>query len=254
MSQYKAFCFDLDGTVYRGKEPISSAIKFIQQLEERHLDYFIVTNNASKTPAQLKETLSQMGLKVREEQIYTSALVAAKYVKQQFGQAKIFMIGQDGLRHALQSQQIELTEENPDVVVMGIDQQINYEKLSKACVAVQRGATLIGTNGDVKIPSENGFHPGNGSFVNLVANVCGVKPIFLGKPRPIMLEMIAADFQLKKEEIIMIGDNYDTDIMCGIQYGCDTIHVNTGVINTELVKEKEIQPTYLVNDLSEFEL
>ena len=47
----------------------------------------------------------------------------------------------------------------------------------------------------------------------------------------------------------MIGDNYDTDIMCGINFGCDTIHVNTGVTPTKVVQEKELQPTYVVDAL-----
>lgn len=254
MKPYKAFCFDLDGTVYRGKEEIPTAIEFIHQLHEKQLDYFFVTNNSSKTPTQLTEVLQGMGLDVREEQIYSSALVAAKYVKQHFGQAKIFVIGQEGLRFALAQQGIEVTEENPDVVVMGIDRTIDYAKLTKACLAVQKGATLIGTNEDIKFPTEDGFCPGNGSFVKLVANVCGVDPLFMGKPSPVMLEMIQQEYGYKKEEMLMIGDNYDTDILCGIRFGCDTVHVNTGVVNAETVKEKEAQPTYYVNNLSELEV
>lgn len=254
MKQYKAFCFDLDGTVFRGSNPIPTAIEFIQLLEKKQLAYFFITNNASKTPSQLKDVLSGMGLNVGEEHIYTSALVTAKYVKQQYEKAKVYVIGEDGIKQAIQLQGIEMTEENPDVVVIGFDRQIDYKKISKACHAVQNGATLIGTNEDVKVPSEFGFNPGNGSFVNLIANVCGVNALFMGKPNSIMLEMIAQDYHLNKDEMVLIGDNYETDIMCGIRYGIDTIHVNTGVISTEKVKQKEIQPTYCINDLSEFAL
>lgn len=254
MKQYKAFCFDLDGTVYRGKEGITSAVNFIHVLQKKQLDYFFVTNNSSKTPSQLKEALQQIGITVSEERIYSSALVTAKYVKKHFEQGKVYVIGQDGLRFALEQEGIEVSENNPDVVVMGIDRNINYEKLTKACIAVQNGAKLIGTNEDIKFPTEVGFNPGNGSFVKLVGNVCDVEPIFMGKPSPVMLEMIQQDFGFKKEEMLMIGDNYDTDIMCGIRFGCDTVHVNTGVVNTETVQEKEIQPTYYVNELSEFEI
>lgn len=254
MKRYRAFCFDLDGTVYRGKEAISTAIEFIHKLQEKQLDFFFVTNNSSKTPSQIKETLRQFGLDASEKQIYSSALVTAKYVKEHFGQAKVMLIGQDGIRHAFYEQRIEVVEEHPDVVVMGIDRMINYEKLSKACIAVQNGAVLIGTNEDIKIPTDEGFKPGNGSFVKLVSQVCNVEPIFMGKPSPAMLEMIQKEYGYRKEEMVMIGDNYDTDILCGIRFGCDTVHVNTGVASTEMVKGKELQPTYFVQDLSEFEI
>ncbi|MEK4284282.1 MULTISPECIES: TIGR01457 family HAD-type hydrolase [Ureibacillus] len=254
MKHYRAYCFDLDGTVYRGKEVIPTAIQFIHQLEDKQLDYFFVTNNSSKPPSQIKQTLQQFGLNVSEKQIYSSSLVTAKYVKKHFGQAKVFVIGQDGIRYALQQEGIDIVEENPDVVVMGIDRKIDYEKLTKACIAVQNGATLIGTNEDIKFPTEKGFHPGNGSFVKLVSQVSNVEPMFMGKPSPVMLEMIQQEYGYNKNEMLMIGDNYDTDILCGIRFGCDTVHVNTGVVNTEKVKEKGVQPTYCINDLSEFEL
>ena len=61
--------------------------------------------------------------------------------------------------------------------------------------------------------------------------------------------MIATEHNFSKEDMVMIGDNYDTDIMCGINFGCDTIHVNTGVTPTKVVQEKELQPTYVVDAL-----
>ena len=91
-------------------------------------------------------------------------------------------------------------------------------------------------------------------MLNSLVEVANVEPMFMGKPSPVMLEMIQKNMATNKNEMLMIGDNYDTDILCGIRFGCDTIHVNTGVVNTEKVKEKEVQPTYCINDLSEFEL
>ncbi|SOC13018.1 4-nitrophenyl phosphatase [Ureibacillus xyleni] len=253
MKQYRAYCFDLDGTVYRGTEGIDSAIRFIHKLQQNKIDYFLVTNNSSKTPVQLQTTLANFGLDVPEERIYSSALATAKYVNQHYREAKIHVIGSDGLFHALQKEGFETDKEelNPEVVVMGIDRTIDYMKLAKACVAVQNGAQLVGTNEDIKFPSELGFLPGNGSFVRLVANVAAVEPVFVGKPSPVMLQVIQDEYGYHKDEMVMIGDNYDTDILCGIHFGCDTIHVNTGVTSTEQVLQKPLQPTYCVEDLDE---
>lgn len=254
MKQYKAYCFDLDGTVYRGQEGIESAVHFIQKLQQQHIDYFLVTNNSSKTPEQLQEALKRIGLEVPTKRIYSSALATAKYVSQHYHDAKIHMIGSEGLRFALDLEGIAIADqdEQPDVVVMGIDRTIDYKKLAAATIAVQNGAALIGTNEDIKFPSESVFLPGNGSFVRLVANVASAEPIFIGKPSPVMLQVIQDEYGFAKEEMVMIGDNYDTDILCGIRFGCDTIHVNTGVTNTEAVFQKELKPTYCVEDLGEF--
>lgn len=252
MKQYKAYCFDLDGTVYRGSEGIQSAIRFIQHLQKEQIDCFFVTNNSSKTSQQFQQSLKKIGLQVPEQSIYSSALATAKYVKKHFQNGHVQFIGSEGLRIALETENITLTDDiNVDVVVMGIDLDISYEKLSKACLAVQNGAKLIGTNEDVKFPTEKGLVPGNGSFVHLVGNVTSVEPLFMGKPSPVLLEMIQEDYGFTKEEMVIVGDNYDTDIMSGIRFGCDTIHVNTGVTSTEIVKQKEILPTYCIENLED---
>ncbi|MFY3790544.1 TIGR01457 family HAD-type hydrolase [Ureibacillus sp. MALMAid1270] len=255
MKLFKAYCFDLDGTVYRGKEGIDSAVRFIHRLQEKGLEYYFITNNSSKTPSQLQQALTNIGIETDTSRIYSSAITTAKYVSQNYQAAKVHMIGSDGLRAAFKEEGIEVSDElEVDVVVMGIDQTVDYMKLAKATAAVQNGAKLIGTNKDVKFPSEYGFLPGNGSFVNLVANVAGVEPLFIGKPSPVMLEVIQEEYGYSKDEMVMIGDNYDTDILCGVHFGCDTIHVNTGVTNTETVLKQEVQPTYCVEDLDQIQL
>ena len=257
MKKYQAYCFDLDGTVYRGKEPIPSAVRFIHKLQQQGIDTYFVTNNSSKTPKQLQQALENIGIVSSTESIFSSALSTAKYVAKHYHGAKVHMIGSDGIRTALEAENIRLVDiddARPDVVVMGMDRSIDYKKIIKASVAIQNGAVLIGTNQDIRFPSELGFLPGNGSFVQLVAKVAGVEPIYIGKPSPVMLEMIREKFGYKKEEMVMIGDNYETDISSGIQFGCDTIHVNTGVDDTESVLLKEQKPTYCVGNLDAIQL
>ncbi|MEG0259767.1 MAG: TIGR01457 family HAD-type hydrolase [Lysinibacillus sp.] len=252
MSSYKAYCFDLDGTVYRGAEGIPTAITFIHNLQERGIEPFYVTNNSSKTREQLQDALRKIGIEAPLTHIYSSALTTAKYIVSNLADKRVAMIGSEGLRDALANEGIELSEEDPEVFVMGIDRSLDYSALAKAAIALQNGAVFIATNQDVKFPTEHGFVPGNGSFARLVGEVASVEPTYIGKPSPVMLEVIAADHSFEKHEMVMIGDNYDTDIMCGINFGCDTIHVNTGVTPSATVKEKKQQPTYIIEVLTDF--
>lgn len=245
----KHFCFDLDGTVYKGKEAIASAVTFIHALQAKGLEPFYLTNNSSKTREQLQEALRAIGIEAPLSHIYSSALSTAKYVRQHFSSVRV--IGSDGLREALAAEGIVVSEAmDVDALVMGIDRTIDYSRLAEASLVLQRGAKLIGTNQDVRFPTEQGFLPGNGSFVNMLANVADVLPVYIGKPSPVMLELIANDHGLAKADMVMVGDNYDTDIMCGIRYGCTTVHVDTGVTRTALVLQQATQPDYVVNDLS----
>ncbi|WP_339172819.1 TIGR01457 family HAD-type hydrolase [Solibacillus sp. FSL R5-0691] len=251
MFPYKAYCFDLDGTIYRGSEAIDSAVKFVRLLQENGIEPYYLTNNSSKTRERLQQVLQDMGVDAPLDHIYSSSLATAAYVAKLSANNKVNVVGELGIRTALIGQGLEITDEQSDVLVMGIDRQISYEKLVKACNYVQNGAKLIGTNGDIKFPNETGFTPGNGSFVQLVATVAGVTPTFVGKPSPVMLQIIAEEHHYEKSEMVMVGDNYDTDILCGINFGCDTIHVNTGVTPTEIVKKQAKLPTYCVENLME---
>lgn len=251
MQLYKAYCFDLDGTIYRGKVGINSAVQFVHRLQEQGIEPYYVTNNSSKTRETLQQALRDIGIVAPLRHIYSSSLATAKHVANLSVDKKVNVIGEQGIRTALLAEGLEITEEQSSVLVMGIDRQITYDMLVKASTYVQNGAQLIGTNEDVKFPDEHGFAPGNGSFVQLIANVAGVTPIFVGKPSPIMLQIIADEHGFEKHEMVMVGDNYDTDILCGIHFGCDTIHVNTGVTPTKVVKQQKQLPTYCVENLLE---
>jgi len=248
------YLFDLDGTVYRGITGIESAVAFIHSLQAAGNEPFYLTNNSSMTREQIQAKLAKIGIDAPVSHIYSSALATVKFVQANYPEASVRVVGADGIRGAFADAGFAVVESgNADVLVMGIDRQITYDKLEELCLVVQQGAVLIGTNEDVRFPSEEGFIPGNGSFVNLVGNVSRVAPIFIGKPSPLMLELIAEDHGLLKDEMVMVGDNYDTDIMCGIRFGCKTIHVNTGVTPRQEVLERDLQPTICVESLAEFE-
>ena len=135
---------------------------------------------------------------------------------------------------------------------MGIDRSINYEKLAIACLAVRNGAMFISTNGDIAIPTERGLLPGNGSLTSVVAVSTQTKPIFIGKPEKIIMEQALEVLGVPKEETLMIGDNYDTDIMAGMNAGIDTLLVHTGVTTKEMLQTYERRPTYVVDSLKEW--
>ncbi|WP_060210551.1 HAD-IIA family hydrolase, partial [Sporosarcina koreensis] len=183
--------------------------------------------------------------------IMTSAIASAKYCKEHFDGATIMMIGEEGLEQALLSEGFELTSQNPDVVVVGIDHNITYEKLANASMAIRAGAGFIATNGDRAFPTERGLVPGNGSFVKLLESTTDRTAIQVGKPEPHMLHFIQQK-GYRKDEMIMIGDNYETDIQAGIRFGIDTIHVEGGVTSLETVMEQLEHPTFYFKSLADW--
>lgn len=253
LKQYKGFLIDLDGTMYKGTERIEEAMQFVHELKKRGLSYLFVTNNSARTPAQVAEKLRNFDIPTEDYQVFTTSQATANHMYDIKPNATVYVIGEEGIRTALEEKGFTLVdEEHADFVVVGIDRSINYEKLAKACLAIRNGATFISTNGDIAIPTERGLLPGGGSITALVATSTGVQPVFIGKPECIIMEQAQEVLGISKEETVMIGDNYDTDILAGMNAGLDTILVHTGVTTPELLKKYTKQPTHVITSLSEW--
>ncbi|ANU11539.1 HAD family hydrolase [Planococcus antarcticus DSM 14505] len=252
--EYQTYCLDLDGTVYRGTEAVEEAAGFVQRLLQKGIEPFFVTNNASMTQQQLKDKMAGFGITAKKERIMSSAIAAAKYIKRWYPGRTVYMIGSDGLDQALRQEGVERVQEKADIVLMGIDRNITYDKLATACLEIRNGAVFLSTNQDLAFPSEKGFLPGNGAFTTLVSSSADVDPVYIGKPEIHMLEAIQHEYGFEKSQMVMIGDNYDTDIQAGIHFGIDTIHVNTGVSRMETVLEKKQVPSFVIENLGFWEV
>ncbi|QNU02895.1 TIGR01457 family HAD-type hydrolase [Peribacillus butanolivorans] len=249
MKSYKGYLIDLDGTMYRGTEQIAEAAGFINELIKRDIPYLFVTNNSSRTPAQVADKLRSLGISTEDDQVFTTSMATANYIAEQKEGASVYVVGEEGIIEALKEKGMNLVDESPDFLVMGIDRGVNYEKLSKACLAVRNGAVFISTNGDIAIPTEQGLLPGNGALTSVVSVSTQVQPIFIGKPESVIVEQALRVLGVRKEETIMVGDNYDTDILAGLNAGIDTLLVHTGVTTKERLEQYEKQPTYVVDTL-----
>lgn len=254
MKRYKGYLIDLDGTMYRGKEVIKEAGDFVRRLKEKGLPYLFVTNNSSRRPEQVAEKLQTFGISAAKEQVFTTSMATAQFIADKKPGSTAYVIGEEGIRSALEEKGITLQEEKPDFVVVGIDRGINYEKLALACLGVRNGATFISTNGDIAIPTERGLLPGNGSLTSVVTVSTQTQPIFIGKPESIIMEQALEVLGVSKEETLMVGDNYDTDIKAGMNAGLDTLLVHTGVTTKEILQQMEEQPTYVINTLDEWDI
>ncbi|MDY0393175.1 TIGR01457 family HAD-type hydrolase [Virgibacillus halophilus] len=252
MEKYEGYLIDLDGTMFRGEEVIVDAPLFIQKLVDEHIPYLFVTNNSSKTPAEVAKKLNAMNIKATEEHVFTTSMATANFVREQKAGASCYVIGEEGIKTAVEEAGLRMTDEDCDFVIFGIDRDITYEKLAKGCLAIRNGATFISTNGDVSIPSERGLLPGNGALTAVLSVSTNQQPIFIGKPEKIIVEQALKVLGTKRKKTLMVGDNYDTDIMAGINAGIDTLMVFTGVTpfhDYAVLKEK---PTHYVHHLQEW--
>lgn len=256
MKKYAGYMIDLDGTIYRGKEKIPAAKRFIERLQEHDIPFLFVTNNSTQAPIKVVENLANnFDIHVKEENVYTSALATADYIADlNKDKRSVYVIGEVGLKQAILDKGFRFEETNPDYVVVGLDYDVTYHKFELATLAIKRGAKFIGTNADTNLPNERGLVPGAGSVIALVECSTQQKATYIGKPETIIMEKALERFGLPKDEVVMVGDNYMTDIKAGINFGIDTMLVYTGVSTRELVRKQEIAPTIELGSLDEWKV
>lgn len=252
---YKGYLIDLDGTIYKGKERIPAGERFIQRLQKQEIPYLLVTNNTTRTPQMVQDMLAQQfNIQTPLETIYTATMATVDYMKDMDRGQTAYVIGETGLKSAISEAGYIEDKENPAYVVVGLDSQVTYDMLATATLAIAKGALFIGTNPDLNIPTERGLMPGAGSLVALLEAATRVKPVFIGKPNAIIMNKALDILQVKRSEAIMVGDNYLTDIMAGIQNDIASLLVTTGFTKAEEVPNLPIQPDYVVASLDEWDI
>ena len=256
ISSYGGYLIDLDGTIYRGKEQIPAAKRFIERLQYNNIPYLFLTNNTTKTPQDVATNLSNNHEIISTpEHVYTAALATADYLDgiADENHRKVYIIGELGLKRAILSKGFEFEEDHPDYVVVGLDYDVTYHKFEVATLAIKKGAKFIGTNADTNLPNERGLVPGAGLVIALVERSTQQRATYVGKPETIIMEKALDVIGLQKNQVVMVGDNYMTDISAGINFGIDTLLVYTGVSTKDLVQKQEIKPTHEVDSLDEWQ-
>lgn len=250
----QAFLIDMDGVLYRGDTPVPGMQAFLGRLAEKDVPHLFLTNNSSMTPRQYTDKLSRMGATAAPDRILTSALVTASHLaRTATADDRVFMVGHIGLREALSQAQLQLTEDHEAAtwVVAGIDRDLNWEKLSRATLAIRGGAKFLGTNGDRTFPTERGLEPGAGAVLAFLEAASGVKPQIFGKPEPAMFDEALRRLGTEPSRTAMIGDRYETDIVGASQAGLVTIAVASGVYDAPFYAAQNPPPDAVFPSVAE---
>ena len=195
---------------------------------------------------------NEFSIHVGPETVYTATLATIDYLNDANKGKKVYVIGEPGLIEPILAAGYVWEEETPDYVVVGLDTDVTYEKFVVATLAIQKGATFIGTNPDKNIPTERGLLPGAGSVIAMIEASTQQKAIYIGKPEAIIMEKAVETLGMEKANVLMVGDNYTTDILAGINNGIDTLLVLSGFTQKADVPTLPVPPTYLVDSLDEW--
>lgn len=252
LSRYDGVVFDLDGVVYvsgeAGTRALPGAAKAVAAAREAGLSVAFMTNNASRTPADVVGELTALNVPARAKEVVTSGQAAGELLTPG---TRCLVVGSEGLRSVLRDRECVLVDdpEAAEVLVVGFTRDLVWDDLRRATLALANGARFLGTNADVAFPSAEGLWPGNGAILAALTAASGREPEIAGKPQAPMFE--AAAERLGAQRVLMVGDRAETDIVGAQAVGWDTALVLTGVSGREQAEALAPPPTYVLETLED---
>ncbi|MCK4845060.1 MAG: HAD-IIA family hydrolase [Candidatus Heimdallarchaeota archaeon] len=271
-NEIDAWLFDGDGVLYKENEPLPGALEVLTILQEQQKEVFLLTNNSTKTRVEFQEKLSSMGVELEEKRILTSAFLTAKFISDESPNASVYVIGEGGLKKELKDSGLRIVNNYPekndedvfdfefsdiDYVVTGMDRNLNYVKIARAMNILGKSdpsARFIATNADITFPTIKGLVPGGGAMIDILEKLSGKKvEKIVGKPQPLMYEIVVDMAKCPKEKVMMFGDRLETDIVGAKNFGILACFVNSGTSSLdELVKMPSgLSPDVIISSLSD---
>jgi 4-nitrophenyl phosphatase len=247
---------DMDGVLYRGKQPVAGACETIQALQQHGVQVAFLTNNASMHRAELVQKLSDLGVPCTMEQMWGSAYTTARYLAHEAPEARVLLVGTAGMAREMEEAGLRVvtTHHEATHVVAGLDRDLTYAKLTQAHYAICNGAAFIATNLDAMYPdSSTTTAPGGGAIVSVLRTSTSVEPLVIGKPQVTGMALIAESWGVGPDAMAAVGDRLDTDIAAAKAFGCRAALVLTGVTTrAEAQQATGVQkPDTILGDLTE---
>lgn len=247
----QAFICDMDGVIYHGNQLLPGAVEFLKWIEDTGKKFLFLTNSSERTPRELREKLTRLGVEVSEECFYTSALATADFLATQTPSGSAYVIGEAGIINALYDAGYSMNDMNPDYVVLGDTRRYSYHQIEHAVKLVMGGSRLIGTNSDLTGPIENGIAPATGALIAPIELSTGSKAYFVGKPNPLIMRNAMKKLGVKAEDVAIIGDRMDTDIIAGVESELTTVLVLSGVTAMTDLPKFAYRPDYILNGIGD---
>lgn len=252
LKKITCFALDMDGTIYLGEKWIDGAREFLDAVDRAGKQYLFLTNNSSKNPQAYVEKLERMGLPVESDRIVTSGEATIDYLKKNFPGKSVYLLGNELLKEEFAKEGIILDEKNAEVVVVGFDTTLNYEKMCRVCDLVREGLPYISTHPDYNCPTETGFIPDAGAIHAFIhASAFRYPDHIIGKPNGDIMDYLVRRTGAKKSQTAMVGDRLYTDVAAGVNNGYTGILVLSGEAGLKDVEESEVIPDLIFSSVKE---
>jgi HAD superfamily hydrolase (TIGR01450 family) len=264
---YKAVFFDAFGVLKNHQGLIPGIVNTFEYLDQKGIKYYLLTNDSSRSPEMLAQWYQDRGVyQVTADKILSSGMLAMEYFKVKVSNGNaVAYLGTESSAHYIETaglktvavKNIDLNNiDDIESFAFLDDEGFNWnEDINKAINLLRKkNMTVVVANTDINYPvSQNDISVAVGSLADMVEKIIGKSFIRFGKPDAQMFllayERALQDIDVKRNEILMVGDTLYTDIIGGNKFGLDTVLVLSGNTLPEMaqvrISSTGIIPTYI---------
>lgn len=273
VTNYKAVFFDAFGVLKNHKGIIPGVENTFDFLDEQGIDYYILTNDASRSPEALAQVYQDKGMAgITTDKIISSGMLAHDWLKLKIKSGRVAYLGTEQSAHYIEKAGLETLpinklnlEDVDDIKCLvflddeGFDWNDDINKVIN--LLRKKNMTVIVANTDVNYPvNRTDIAIAIGGISDMVEQILGRHFIRFGKPDAQMFmfayEKACARQPMTRDDVLMVGDTLFTDIIGGNKFGMDTVLVLSGNTLPENAKMKirstGIIPTYVCGSVASF--
>ncbi|MEN6386257.1 MAG: HAD-IIA family hydrolase [Phycisphaerales bacterium] len=258
LKKIRHVALDMDGTIYCGNTLFPFTKKSLDLFSKAGIGYTYLTNNSSRSADAYLEKLKKLGLSATIDNLYTSTMATIEYLRNNYSAfKKIFVFGTESLRKEFEDANFTVIRENdsiePELVIVGFDTTLTYERMCKAAWWIKQGKPFIATHPDWVCPTDQPTVLVDcGSICSALTAATGIKPkAVLGKPDACMLKGILKKHNLKPDELAMVGDRIYTDMAMAAKSGTLGVLVLSGEAALKDTENCEIEIPVIVKNILE---
>ncbi len=253
LKEKKLFLLDMDGTIYLSDRLFDGTLDFLSYVKSFGGRAVFLTNNSSRGTEQYIQRMKGFGIEAGPEDFVTSTDAAIQYLKNRYDpETRYYVCGTRSLKKQLAEAGLLLSESvsaGAEVVLVGYDRELTYQKLEDCCILLNQGRDFIATHPDLVCPVWYGSAPDCGSILKVLEIATGRKPLVIGKPKPAMVQLAMEKTGFGPDQTLVVGDRLYTDIACGVNAGVDTVFVLSGEGVPEDIEKYGIHPTYVLGGI-----
>jgi HAD superfamily hydrolase (TIGR01458 family) len=240
---------DMDGVFYVGGTLLPGARETIDQLRSAKLPFRFITNTTTRTTEDLLQKLKGFGLDTNPEELYTAVSATIQFLESQ-GNPSLYLLVRDAIRPVFS--EFPEDRENPDYVIIGdIGAQWDYKTLNQVFRMLMHGSKLVCMHRNKFFEKEDGLHMDIGAFVAALEYVADCEALVLGKPAPGFFKQAVDSLDCSPHKVAIVGDDIDSDIGGGQDFGLQGILVQTGKYRESYCQKSSVNPNHTIPSIAE---